>query len=382
MPRVHACVARPSVFATRASTCASRVRASSLPTLELPSVDATREREKSFARALAAASHRYGFFYLTGHGCERACEATLEASRAFFDLPDAAKREIDYRASPCFRGYVADGLENTNGRPDRREQIEFGAEGTYRGRACENHYERLIGPNQWPTADGGRLRREVERFQGEMERVSRRTMRYLALGLGLNEDCFDATFGDAPNVQMKVCRYPPTSDGEFGVGEHSDTGYLSLLVQDDVGGLQVKLPDSDEWIDAPPIPGALVVNLGEMIQFATGGYLIATPHRVRNVAPDFGRARYSVPYFWNPRLDYRVEAMKLPEDLPWCRPKPPSYDSTASHGGTNKVLDCYGENAFKSLARSHREVMERHHGDLQILPDGSVVKRDQATTRV
>ncbi|OUS42871.1 hypothetical protein BE221DRAFT_187613 [Ostreococcus tauri] len=271
---------------------------------------------------------------------------------------------------------MADGVENTNGARDRREQIEFGVEGTYERVVGERYYERLIGPNQWPTSDGGRLRTEVERFQRDMDDVCRRLTRFLAMGLGC-DDAFDDAFA-RPNVQMKLCRYPPTDDSEFGVGEHSDSGFLTLLVQDDVGGLQVKNPDTGEWIDAPPIPGTVVVNLGEMIQLVTGGYLIATPHRVRNSST---QSRFSVPWFWNPCLDYRVVPIELPEDLPWCRPKPAegSFRATASHGGDNVVHDCYGANAFKSLARSHPAVTAIHHSDLEILSSGAVVHRDPST---
>ena len=162
------------------------------------------------------------------------------------------------------------------------------------------------------------------------------------------------------------------------MGAHTDSGYLSLLLQDDVGGLQVQNGDG-EWIDARPIDGTLVVNLGEMLQLRTRGYYLATPHRVVSKAASGAGSppRLSVPYFWNPRLDAVIEPMEsLPETLTWLRPEPEDVAETGSHGsGGNRLIGEYGFNALKSLARSHPEVMARHHPDLEVMRDGSVVRR-------
>ena len=106
--------------------------------------------------------------------------------------------------------------------------------------------------------------------------------------------------------------------GSFGVGAHTDSGYLSILLQDDVGGLQVQNGEG-EWIEAPPLPGCMVVNLGEMLQLCTGGYYLATPHRVVSRPSSENKDRISVPYFWNPRLDAVISPIDpLPETLPWA----------------------------------------------------------------
>jgi isopenicillin N synthase-like dioxygenase len=345
---------------TRSS--ASSTGSSTLPVFHLPKPEASDTEHRSFASSLVRTCHEIGFFYLCDHGAELSAEGVLEASKEFFARPLEEKLEICYTKSPSFRGYMYEGCENTAGRTDKREQIEFGVEGLY-DRDAAVFYERLVGPNQFPR--DSTLREEVNEFHRRMDALSRRVMSYIALGLGLEQDYFESTFGDVPNVQMKICRYPPTgSSDEFGVGEHSDTGYLSLLVQDkDVAGLQVKV--NDTWIDAPPIAGSLVVNLGEMLQLCTQGYLLATPHRVRNTAAS--RSRYSIPYFWNPRLDYSVELIDLPDELVWRRPaESRSFRSTGSHEGRNQVYECYGANAFKSYARSHPKVMEAHHSDLNL----------------
>jgi isopenicillin N synthase-like dioxygenase len=99
--------------------------------------------------------------------------------------------------------------------------------------------------------------------------------------------------------------------GDQGVGSHADYGFVTLLLQDDIGGLEVLPPGATEWAPVEPIPGALVVNLGEMLEVATEGYLVATIHRVQ--APPPGVDRYSVPFFWSPRLDAVIDPVP-------CRP--------------------------------------------------------------
>ena len=133
-------------------------------------------------------------------------------------------------------------------------------------------------------------------FLDEMASLSERLMELLALSLDFPRDRFRE---DEPNVQMKIARYPPAPDvedagsnpidgvGTFGVGAHTDSGYLSLLLRTTAGGLQVK-NGAGEWIDAPPKPDTVVVNLGEMVQLCTGGYYLATPHRVVSRATPTG----------------------------------------------------------------------------------------------
>lgn len=345
--------------------------------LSLPATED--DDDEAFARELVKTCHEIGFFYLTNHGVD--CDGVLNASKEFFSLPLQDKLEIDYVNSAQFRGYMRDGCENTGGAPDRREQIEFGVESLEKPDAFHGElYERLIGPNQWPSKVPN-MRKEVEAFQSGMDAVSRKIMRYLAMGMGLNDgnygsSYFEDMYRDSPNMQMKICKYPPTDPTlqQFGVGEHTDSGILSLLVQDEIGGLQVKLHETNEWIDAPPIAGALVVNLGEMVQMTCGGYLIATPHRVRNM--NASASRYSIPFFFNPRLDYQVQPLEsLPSSLEWTRPGPADVGFTSSHHGKNKLMESYGANAFKSFARSHPSVMQRHHVDLVVQPDGSVIRK-------
>ena len=116
----------------------------------------------------------------------------------------------------------------------------------------------------------------------------------------------------------------------------------------------------------PPRDGAVAVNLGEMLQLASGGYYRATPHRV---GPSQQR-RVSLPFFWNPSLSAIVDVVCDPSALPWTRDRPPAETR-------HSLLRAYGANAFKSLARSHPLVFARHHPDLCVLEDGTVAARDE-----
>ena len=183
----------------------------------------------------------------------------------------------------------------------------------------------------------------------------------MALSLGLPRDYFEATFANKPHIRMKIINYPPMTDPEevkrmpFGVGEHKDYGFLSLLMQDDVGGLQA-MDGNGEWIDAVPIPGTFVVNTGEMFEICTGGYYVATYHRAVNSSPE--RGRISIPYFFNPRLDSEILPIKLPDSLKFER-KLKDVPSDPN----NSLYSVYGANAFKGLSRSHMDVTRRHYPD-------------------
>jgi isopenicillin N synthase-like dioxygenase len=134
-------------------------------------------------------------------------------------------------------------------------------------------------------------------------------MRGIALSLGLDAEYFARTYTADPTVLFRVFHYPPARTnepvgGEWGVGEHTDYGLLTLLAQDDCGGLQVKARQG--WIEAPPIPGTLVCNIGDMLDRLTGGHYRSTPHRVRNVS---GRERLSFPLFFDPAFSAVIEPL-------------------------------------------------------------------------
>lgn len=318
-----------------------------LPVLDLTEADTDPD---AFRTALRDAAHRYGFFYLTGHGVPaHQVTEVLTLARQFFALPDAAKDEISQLKSPQFRGYSRVGGELTNGEVDWREQIDIGPERDVLAGAAG--YWRLQGPNLWPSALPA-LRGAFEGWGDALSAVGVRLLRHWAVSLGAAQDTFDAAFAESPATLIKVVRYPGTADTTQGVGAHKDSGVLTLLlVEPGSAGLQVEVIDG--WIDVPPVDGAFVVNAGELLEVATGGYLRATQHRV--LAPAPGTDRLSIPFFLNPALDAKVPVITLSPEL-----------AAESRGVTtdpnNPIFCTYGENAWKSRTRAHPDVAELHHG--------------------
>jgi isopenicillin N synthase-like dioxygenase len=333
-----------------------------MATTSIPLVDIARfhgddaERE-TFLAELRHAAHDVGFFYVTGHGVPTAVtDGVLDAARAFFALPLEDRLAIDNLNSPQFRGYTRVGYEHTNGRPDRRDQLDIGVERAALELGPEDPaYLRLIGPNQWPDAFP-ELKDAVLAWQSEADRVSREVLRALAAALGQPETYFDQWFDEEAHSHLKVIRYPGRGEApdDQGVGAHKDYGFLALLLQDDFGGLQVEALDGT-WLDASPVPGAFVFNLGEVLEIATRGYLRATVHRV--VSPPGDVERFSIPYFLGPRLDSVIEEIPLPPEL---AAQARGIDTDPS----NPLLTDYGANTLKGWLRAHPKVAERWWSDV------------------
>jgi isopenicillin N synthase-like dioxygenase len=326
-----------------------------LPVLDLSLLDQGPDAAARFRDELRRATHEVGFFYLTGTGISAELEHRLHrTAREFFALPEDDKLAIENVRSPHFRGYTRVGGERTQGAVDWREQIDIGPERDAVTDPAAPDYARLIGPNLWPDAQPA-LREVTDEWQRELTGVARRLLRAWALALGAQEDYFDQHFGE-PSTLLKIVRYPGTDTPEpaQGVGAHKDSGVLTLLwVEPGKGGLQVER--DGHWVDAPPVPGAFVVNIGEMLEYATGGYLIATNHRV--VSPRLPDDRISVPFFFNPALDSRLPLIELPAELA-------AQARGVTQDPTNPIHALYGENALKSRLRAHPDVAERWHADL------------------
>ena len=250
---------------------------------------------------------------------------------------------------------------------------------------------RLRGRNQWPEEALPALRPAVEEYAAAMGGVADELTEALCLALGWERDALADHFTE-PHWQLKLASYTPAGEAaraaaatgasataaadpsadaapHVGVGAHTDSGFLTLLLQDDSGGLQAFA--RGEWRDVPPAGDEVIVcNLGEVAELLSGGYLLATPHRVLLPPAE----RLSVPYFHNPRIDAEIQPLPLPISLPWEREE--GYDAERHwKRANNAMLRSYGLNAFKSLARSHPAVFARHHADLEITVDGRVEKR-------
>jgi len=325
--------------------------------------------DETFLAQLRTALHEIGFLQLTGYGAtpEQIGELTAAAAR-FFALPLDERLRLDNRLSPHFRGYTRLGHEITAGRADAREQIDFAPDQTPVPREFwDAPYRLLEGPNQWPDDTVPELRLLVEQWAELMSTIGLELTRAIAAALALPEDHFDQYFSDKPHWFGKLIHYVGAADGTDaqGVGPHADWGFLTLLLQDDTGGLQARPAGTDRWIDVPPVEGALVVNIGEMLEVATHGYLVATPHRVLPCVR--GGTRDSIGFFWSPRLDASLDAVPLP----------PEYAEQAPGVGEsahNVLHSRFGDNALKGWLRSHPEVAATHHADLLARPhptDGS-----------
>ncbi|EXL04482.1 isopenicillin N synthase family dioxygenase [Aquamicrobium defluvii] len=326
------------------------------PILDLSSFEQDPAARAMFLRDLRYAARDVGFFYLDGHGISLdEIERLFELSRQFFDLPVQEKQRIEMVNSSQFRGYTRVAGERTRGQADWREQLDFGIE---RDPVPQNGrqpaWTRLHGPNQWPQALP-QLRPVILDWQVRVAEVAIRLLKAFALSLEQPEDVFEPIYGEGANHRMKIVRYPgrEQTDDDQGVGAHKDGGFLTLLLQDNVGGLQVEY--DGKWVDVEPVPGTLVVNIGELLELASDGYLRATLHRV--VTPSRGAERYSVPFFFGARLDATIPLLNLPEELA-AEAKGPASDPA------NPLFRDVGVNVLKSRLRSHPDVAERHYPDL------------------
>ncbi|MFG3032012.1 isopenicillin N synthase family dioxygenase [Streptomyces sp. NPDC048253] len=326
-----------------------------LPIIDLSAADRGPQARALLHAQLHSAAHDVGFFQLVGHGVgERETGELLSAMRAVFALPEAERLAIDNVNSPHFRGYTRTGDERTGGRQDWRDQLDIGAERPARTpRADEPAYWWLEGPNQWPAGLPA-LRTAALAWIARLSAVAEKLLHELLASIGAPVDFYDQAFGERAHPHLKLVRYPGSAgDGAGqGVGAHKDYGFLTLLLQDRVGGLQVQRADG-LFHDVPPLPGAFVVNLGELLEVATNGYLVATNHRV--VSPPSAVERFSVPFFYNPRLDARVEPLPFPH----ASAAPGVTDDPA-----NPLFAEYGFNELKGKLRAHPLVAERHHAEL------------------
>ena len=338
----------------------------SLPILDFSQLVVGGEAASAFRAQLLEATHNVGFFYLTGHGIPDAdFEEMIAIARDFFALPEAEKLAIENTFSPHFRGYTRVGGELTQGKTDWREQIDIGQErpavvvtgSTSEPRSTSDADEDfwvLDGPNLWPE-NLPELREKSEAWMARLSEISLTLLGAWAEALGAPADTFEPAFAENPSSLLKIVRYPAVAEGAEtqGVGAHKDPGVLTLLyVEEGKAGLQVDI--DGEWVDAPPIPRAFIVNIGELLEAATDGYLKATLHRVVSLP---GSDRISIPFFYAPALDSVIPKLELPADL-----------QQAARGVTrdpnNPIHRVYGKNWLKSRVRAHPNVVEAHHPHL------------------
>ncbi len=261
------------------------------------------------AAQIDAACREVGFFVVGGHGVdETLLDGLGSAARRFFALPDQEKRQIEMaRNGAAWRGWFAVGDELTSGEPDHKEGLYFGAElGRDDPRVMAG--VPLHGPNAYPALVP-ELEGLVRRFLLEMTGLGQDLLRAVALALDLGADHFRQHLTADPTVLFRIFHYPMVEsvDAGWGVGEHTDYGLLTLLHQDTTGGLEVHTPGG--WVDATPVPGTFVCNIGDMLERISGRRYHSTPHRVRPPIGDAAVGRLSFPFFFDPSWEASVPGL-------------------------------------------------------------------------
>ncbi|MBO0726153.1 MAG: isopenicillin N synthase family oxygenase [Blastocatellia bacterium] len=282
----------------------------SIPIIDIsPLIHGIKGRQ-AVAAGIGQACRECGFFYIIGHGVDEGLQQRLQdLSQRFFAQDVEAKMEIRMaRGGRAWRGYFPVGDELTSGQPDLKEGIYFGAE------LGDDHPMTragvpMHGSNLFPSNIPG-FRETVLEYLAAMTELGHALMRGIALSLGLDESYFAERYTGDPLILFRIFNYPAQATtngyGGWGVGEHTDYGLLTILKQDESGGLQIK--SQSQWIEAPPVPGSFVCNIGDMLDRLTGGVYRSTPHRARNLS---GRDRLSFPFFFDPNFNAEVEPLPL-----------------------------------------------------------------------
>jgi len=250
---------------------------------------------ESIAEEISASLSESGFMYVSNHGIAESVITRLQEIQCeFFNSAQSEKSRIAINSSN--RGYLGHGQARMHGakKHDQKEVFFWGAE------LSENHPHRqanlpLCGPNQWPDMPAG-FKQSVLDYATAIASLGNRLLRTIAIALDVPADFFERHY-QSPMTRGQLIHYPPTTgdENDFGVAPHSDFGCITLLLQE-TAGLEV-LNKAGEWVPAPPLPGTLVINIGDLLERWTDGRLPSTKHRVRNLT---GQERYSIAMFHDP----------------------------------------------------------------------------------
>jgi isopenicillin N synthase-like dioxygenase len=267
----------------------------------------------SAAFAIHRAARDTGFFYIANHEVSsELVDNQFLAARQFFDLPLETKMKLHMKLSPTFAGYEPIGAQTLDSQdedaekapPDLKEGFHCGLE-----LPDDNSYAqksiRGLGHNQWPDLPG--FREQTIAYHAAIRGLADHVLSLIALSLDLSDDWFEP-FHKSTGGNLRFIKYPPhpanAAFNQIGAGAHTDWGGITILAQDDAGGLEVQNAAGD-WIDATPIPGTFVVNLGDLMARWTNGLYHSNMHRVKNNRSN--RDRYSLPFFYDPYADSVIE---------------------------------------------------------------------------
>lgn len=326
---------------------------SSMPIIDVSALGGAdaKAHAQTVAQIRTAATNN-GFFYVSGHGIDPALIRDLvTAAKTFFALPDAGKMDCYIGKSPNHRGYVPAGEEQLGGgTKDTKEAFDLSID------LPQDDPDFLagnpmLGPNQWPAELPG-FKAAVMAYYNAAYGLGERLTRGFSEALGLKATALDGFFTKPPS-QLRLIHYPfnpdPVVDAP-GIGAHTDYEVFTLLLPT-APGLEV-MNSEGEWIDAPPVEGALVVNIGDVLQMWSNDTFVATSHRVRKVSEE----RYSFPLFF--ACDYDVEV------------KPLDSFVTADNPSRYKPIIA-GEHLFAQTAMTFSYLKNRIAEGTLVLPEGT-----------
>lgn len=281
---------------------ASETDRSTIPIIDISELIQTGETAEA-AAAIHDAAARVGFFYIDGHGiAPELMQQAFAVARDFFDQPEAVKSSAAVDTNQ--RGWMATGMATMQGAKthDLKEVFFWGA-------------PEALPVNRWPE-EYPRLQAELMPYYQAVRSIGDAVLRAIATGFDLPANTFEAAYR-TPMARGQLVYYPPSTPGDeaeqrFGVAPHTDFGTLTFLLQDQTGGLQVRTREG-HWIEAPPIDGTLVCNIGDLLQRWTNDRFVSTLHRVINRS---GKKRHSIPVFYDPSPDAIVDprALGTPEN--------------------------------------------------------------------
>ena len=321
--------------------------AKSLSLEDIPIIDLEplllRNQIDEVAAQLMSAALNTGFFYIKNHGIDRAIiDRALASSQAFF------KQSIDEKAKIAVnqyqRGWLAPGMAKFSEAKthDLKEIFFFGPEHWSKKMQEKSKAIPLITSNLWPENDA-EFKSGILPYYNAVCEVGHQVLSAIASGLGEEADFFAKRY-TCPLSRGQLVYYPQAGDEDeknqrFGAAAHTDFGVLTLLYQDDNGGLQV-LNKAQQWIEAPPIPDTFVCNLGDLLNRWTNGYLASNQHRVINRS---GNERFSMPVFFDPDPDAVIDSQDFKKFAEQVRQYPPIQVADYIHSKNKQTFAQYKE---------------------------------------
>ncbi|KAK3956041.1 hypothetical protein QBC32DRAFT_3862 [Pseudoneurospora amorphoporcata] len=354
----------------------------SIPILDL-SLAKNPATKPAFLADLRHALMEVGFLYLKNVGiAQEVFDQVIREGKGFFDIPEEEKLKIEMKNAPSFLGYSRLSAEITAGAIDHREQIDLSTEHPLPEGGAPLHYN-LLAPNQWPSSEVlPSFRQTFTDYMKKMGEISIYFTSLIAEAIELPADAFNKYFDKDQQHKLKIVKYPDVGilgkegkEGNQGVGPHKDSMLSSYLLQASRHrGLQVQNMRG-EWIDCPPIPGTLVVAIGQGLEALTQGVCVSTTHRVLSPAAGQG-ARFSIPFFQGVRGDTtfddleKVGVGQVPEHVKEQRRKVleanggQKLDDVEFTFRKGCVASTLGEATLRNRVKSHPDVGERWYPEI------------------